>query len=550
MKFIIGLICLCTGLSLQAQFETGVDYRTLDSLIFNASVSEKAPGMAAIIIKDDSIVYFGTKGYANVKDKLPIGLHTQYNIGSVTKMFTATAIVLLEQEGKLNRNDEVKKYIPELPDAANGITIHQLIAHTSGIRDHFKVSALLFNYTAKLQTYDGMFEYYATYHQPNNKAGDYFAYSNTGYMLLAKIIETASGMSYANYLEQAIFIPLGMSSTYVSEGKVTYLEDGTTSYRIKNSGKAKHPDSYTDALGATGINSTLYDLYLWDKNFYNNKLGDTNYALIDTIEKNYLLNNGNNTYYGHGIINKNYRGKTAREHSGGWSNYLTQYRRFPDEHISIIAWNNSTNYSPFTTVDKLCDAVFNFDSTRTTTDMRPGFKQKELEGTYITENNYIREVRLKGDTLILRLPLNQSTRFHRLTYTGSFRDSLITYTDTAGNAVVFRKNNDTINGFTWKGGEYFVGERYYSKINENNIIPVKRITGKYFLEEENKHIKIIYKKRKHKLYFRNFPVVRYELNHVCGNVYFIKAYDMYLRVEGNSVIVGDDWIFNVVYTKK
>lgn len=550
MRYCFSLFLFCTFLNAFAQFETGVDYRTLDSLIFNSSISENAPGMAAIIIKNDSIVYFGTKGYANVKDKLPIGLHTQYNIGSITKMFTATAIVLLEQEGKLNRNDEVTKYIPDLPEAANGITIHQLIAHTSGVRDHFKVASLLFNYTSKLQTYNGMFDYYQTYHQPNSAAGAYFAYSNTGYMWLAKIIETASGMSYAEYLEQNIFIPLGMLSTYVSEGKVTYLEDGTTSYRINKSGKAKHPDSYTDALGATGINSSLYDMYLWDKNFYDNKLGDTTYALIDTIEKNYLLNNGSSTFYGHGIINKNYRGKIAREHSGGWSNYLTQYRRFPDEHISIIAWNNGTNYSPFTTVDKLSDAIFIFDSTRTTNDMRPGFKQKELEGIYITDNNYIREVRLKGDTLILRLPLNQSTRFHRLTYTGSFRDSLITYTDSVGNAVVFKKTNDTIAGFTWKGGEYFVGERFYSKINENNIIPVKSITGKYFFEEQDKHIKIIYRKHKHKLYFRNFPIIRYELKHVCGNVYFIEDYDMYLRVEGERVIVGDDWIFNIIYTKK
>jgi CubicO group peptidase (beta-lactamase class C family) len=544
--FFIGLICWFDTF---AQFETDITYRQLDSIIYGINPDTEAPGMGAIVIKDDSIVYFTTTGYANTKRKLPIGLHTQYNIGSITKMFTTTAILLLEEEGKLHRTDEIHQYIPELPAYPQPITINHLLGHTSGIRDHFEVASFLFNYNKKLVSFEGMLNYQNEFPELNTNTGESFAYSNTGYMLLALIIEKVSNQSYESYLAENIFKPLGMENSFATREKQKYLADGTTNYPQKTNGKFKGPFSYYDALGATGVYATLYDMYLWDKNFYNNKLGKQSQSLIDTLQHSFALNSGESVNYGCGIIEKKYRGKIAYEHSGGWGYYLTQYRRFPDEHISVIAWNNSDNYSPFTTVDKICNAIFKFDTTKTMSDMLPGFNQKTLEGIYITNNNLIREVKVKGDSLILRLPLQQSTRFHNLTYAGSFRDSIITYVDSLNNPVVFIKSAGRVVGFKWQGGEYFVANRYYSKIDENNIIPTKQLTGKYENGQQNKKVKISYKKYRHQLYLRNFIFYKMKMEHVCGNVYYLPEYQFYVRAESDKIILGDDWIFNLTYTK-
>ncbi|HRH54643.1 MAG TPA: serine hydrolase domain-containing protein, partial [Chitinophagales bacterium] len=211
--FVIGLICWFDTF---AQFETDITYRQLDSIIYGKNPDTEAPGMGAIVIKDDSIVYFTSTGYANTKRKLPIGLHTQYNIGSITKMFTATAILLLEEEGKLRRTDEIHQYIPELPEYPFPITINHLLGHTSGIRDHFEVARFLFNYNNKLVSFEGMLDYQNEFPELNTNTGESFAYSNTGYMLLAMIIEKVSNQSYESYLAENIFQPLGMENTFAT----------------------------------------------------------------------------------------------------------------------------------------------------------------------------------------------------------------------------------------------------------------------------------------------------------------------------------------------
>ncbi len=543
------LLLFCFGYFFTyAQFETGVTFQQLDSILYGTNPDNNGPGMGVIVIKDDSIVYFSSSGYANVKKELPIGLHTQYNIGSVTKMFTGIAILLLEEEGKLNRNDDIHKYVPEFPDYGQPITINQLLSHTSGIRDQFELASFLYNYNKQLFTFDGMVKYQQAYPELNAPVGESFAYSNAGYMLLAMVIEKASGLTYSTYLTQNIFIPLGMQNTYVSEGKEKYLKDGTGNYPLSKKGKAHGSFAYADAIGATGVNSTLYDMYLWDKNFYNNQLGAKNQALIDTLQKTFSLNNGNNVYYGCGIIKKPYRGKAVYEHSGGWGEYLTQYRRFPDEHISIIAWNNAVNYSPFVAVDKVSNAIMNYPATETKTYVLPGFNQKLLEGVFITENNFIREVKLKGDTLILRLPLNKSTRYHALTYTGKMGNTIY-YTDSLRNAVEFVMINDTVTEFSWIGGEYFLNKRFYNKIEDSANIPVENFTGKYYLQNHNNKVKVIYRKYKHQLYLRNFPFNKLRMENICGNIYYMVDYDMYLRVEDDAIVIGDDWIFNLRYDK-
>lgn len=550
MKFLILVYLGCMLTDAFSQFTTSIIPEKLDSIIFPRGKEVDKPGMATAIFKNDSIVYFSTAGLANIQKDLPITLQTQFNIGSVTKMFTATAILLLEESGQLNRNDDISKYLPDAPHTQTVITINHLLSHTAGIRTHFELAQFLFNYKSKLAYFPEMMEYINKYNELNFSVGENFAYSNTGYMLLAMIIEKVSGMSYAEYVTKNIFEPLGMQNTYVTHSKLKYLADGTTSYDIKKNGKPKRAQGYIDALGATGINSTLYDMFLWDNNFNHNILGKGNSALITSLTSSFKLNSGESVHYGCGIIIKNYRGKTVQEHSGGWSNYLFQYRRFPDEHISILSWNNGSNYSPFITVDKVSDAILNFNEAKANIDVRPAFDQNKLCGTYITENNFIREVKVLNDTLVLQLPLNQSQRYHPLIFTGPVNDSIIYYIDTAGNSVQFFKSGDSITGFSWSGGEYFVAERCYTKINDSFTFEPKTLVGKYYLENQNNKIKITYKQRKQSLYLSPFPFYHFKMEHVTGNVFHLAYYDYYIQVNEDGIVLGDDWIFNLRFLKQ
>lgn len=551
MKFLFLIYVCCILPDAFGQFETKTIHNKLDSIVFPLGKATNKPGVAAAIFKNDTIVYFSTAGLANIQKELPITLKTQFNIGSVTKMFTAAAILLLEEEGKLNRNDNINKYIPELILSSPIVTINNLLSHTAGMRTHFELSQFLFNYKTNLATFPAMIKYINKYNDLNFETGENFAYSNTGYMLLAMIIERVSGETYANYLNENIFVPLGMHSTYVSSGKVKYLTDGTASYRTKTNGKTRRPYAYLDAIGATGVNSTMYDMHLWDNNFYNNKLGKGNNTLIDTLTKSFNLNSGESVHYGCGVIIKSFRSKPVVEHSGGWGEYLFQYRRFPEEHTAILAWNNASNYSPFVIVDNLSNAIFYYnDNAHKNIDIRPAFNQEMLTGTFITSNNFIRKVEVINDTLVLKLPLNQSNRYHPLIFTGPANDSIIQYIDTAGNTVKFHKSGEEITGFSWAGGEYFVAQRLYKKIigaAENKIVmPI----GKYYLENHSNYINVSYNKRKDAYYLSPFPFFKYKIEPVHGNIFHLDYYDYYIRVEEDSLLIGDDWIFNLRYIKK
>lgn len=125
----------------------------------------------------------------------------------------------------------------------------------------------------------------------------------------------------------------------------------------------------------------------------------------------------------------------------------------------------------------------------------------------------------------------------------------IYYTDSLRNAVEFVMINDTVTEFSWIGGEYFLNKRFYNKIEDSANIPVENFTGKYYLQNHNNKVKVIYRKYKHQLYLRNFPFNKLRMENICGNIYYMVDYDMYLRVEDDAIVIGDDWIFNLRYDK-
>ena len=189
--------------------------------IVNKYISKDGPGVSVIMSKNGKVVFKGAQGMANIEHQVPLTTDSVFRLGSITKQFTTAAIMMLQEQGKLSINDDIKKYVPDFPTEGNMITIENLMTHTSGIANYTNDREL---FTKEIQvpiTLDDMLKRFEA-HPMTFKTGDEMRYSNTGYVLLGKIIEVASGQSYAEFIEQNIFFLL--YPNIYNHNTILYLE--------------------------------------------------------------------------------------------------------------------------------------------------------------------------------------------------------------------------------------------------------------------------------------------------------------------------------------
>lgn len=534
-----------------AQSNWKFDAHSVDSVLELQYFSTRMPGYAMCIVKDGKIVYTGLRGKASVKDDLKISLSTQFNIGSVTKQYTAAAVYLLEEEGKLSLQDPVRKYIPEFPEYPIPITIDQLMHHTSGLRDHMEVAALLGRYKDRYSTLEGMLEWVQAYPELNTPPGTYFTYSNTNYMLLAVIIERVSGKSYAQYLQDNIFTPLGMRNTYVEEGKHKTLRDGTTHYEINfKETKAKPADTYLNATGSTGVISSVEDLVIWDNNFYNNRLGKQAPQLVAQMLQSGKLTDGTEVNYGGGMLLKTYQNKPIQEHSGGWGEYLTQYRRFPDEHVAIIICMNSYLTSPFTMADNVSNTLFYYKDIHPLVEAPlPEKVRNEVVGAYAAENNLIRYLYKEKDKLFIARISEGDTTAYTLQYIGA-TETGHAFMDSTGHSVVVQYAGGKPHDLVWAEGTYFTTSRIYARVDTGMPVNYYRYHGNYYCAAYDKKVRIQYFSREDELSIHPFPFVKYTLNAKGGDYFQVQDEPYMVHFGSGHLLLGNDWAFNIRFEKK
>ena len=294
---------------------------------------------------------------ANIKKTIPVNADTRFNVGSITKQFTAACIHLLEEQGKLNRNDSIQKYIPELPSFGNTITLNHLLAHTSGIPDHMEILGLKRNYSTIRLDPGYTIEFLKKAPFLTFKPGENFAYCNTGYMLLAITVARVSGMSIQQFAQKNIFIPLNMKSAIYTNTEADGMPDGTVSYSLKNSKYKVKKKPQRNALGSTGVFGTLRDFVKWNQNLSDNQLGEKHKDLTENMQKTYYLNDGSSINYGGGLILKPFKGNKCIEHAGGWNNFLAQFRTLPNTGITVLIASNTGANSPFAVCDEISDLL-------------------------------------------------------------------------------------------------------------------------------------------------------------------------------------------------
>ncbi|GCE28647.1 hypothetical protein KDA_41310 [Dictyobacter alpinus] len=307
----------------------------IEALITN-KVSAHGPGVAIAIVKDGQTLYRQGHGLANLEWQIAITPATVFGLGSVTKPFTATAMVLLEQQGKLRLSDALQTYLPDYPAYEHEITLMHLLTHTSGIPNFITQPGFwkYHAYTNSLEDVIALFKDLPLDFEP----GSAYSYSNSGYLLLGLIIEKLLDMDYGQALQHLIFEPLGMThSCYMrSETIIPYRaggyerEGGTYQNARGMSAETKH------AAGALG--STLDDMLRWQQALRAGQLLD--HAAQARMDTPLTLNNGRRENYGLGWAPGSYRGHAFRCHAGGVPGYSSFIGYFPQDDLTILLLSN------------------------------------------------------------------------------------------------------------------------------------------------------------------------------------------------------------------
>jgi CubicO group peptidase (beta-lactamase class C family) len=271
-----------------------------------------------------------------------------FYVGSVSKQFTAFAAALLIQQHKLSLEDNIRKYLPEIPDYGTPITVRNLIYHTSGVREYFTT-------TPQSEVRDNRHVLEITSRQRNLlfKPGDQYQYSNTGYTLLAIIIERVTGLSFGRYAEENIFKPLGMRDSHFHDDLTRLVRNRAYAYIARTGGGLSAAPPVPNRVGAGGLFTTVNDLFRWDQSLYDGRLGQP--GLIDLLERPGQLNDGSQLEAGFGVELRNYRGLRVVEHGGSLVGYQARYTRFPDEKFSVICLCNMANIDAQRLVRQVAD---------------------------------------------------------------------------------------------------------------------------------------------------------------------------------------------------
>src|SRR5215831_16632834 len=254
-----------------------------------------SPGCALAVIKDGRVIYERGYGMANLEYNIPISPTSVFYAGSVSKQFAAMSIALLARQGKLNLDDNIHKYLPELPDYKPPITIRHLIHHTSGLRDGWELIGLAGRRTDDPYDMADILELTKRQQELNFTPGTRHLYSNSGYWMLGLIVERASGQTLAQYAEDNIFKPLGMSHSRFNDDHTTILKNRAVGYAPRREGGFRLDIVNNDLVGAGGLWTTVEDLSLWDQNFYSGKVGGP--SLIKELLTPGTLNSGERLNY-------------------------------------------------------------------------------------------------------------------------------------------------------------------------------------------------------------------------------------------------------------
>lgn len=327
-------LAFATPLGATAQTET-TSYRA----ILESAYAEDAPGAAALVARGDEVLYLDAIGMADLELGVPLAPDMVFEIGSITKQFTAAAIMLLAEEGKLSLSDPITHHLPDYPSYGDGITIEHLLTHTSGIVSYTGIPGYMATEVVRAVTVGELIDVFDDL--PVEFApGERWAYNNSGYILLGAIVEAAGGMPYEEFVQQRIFEPLGLDHAYYGSTS-RIIPRRASGYEPGDDGYANQRYlSFTQPYAAGSLMMTVENWYRWSRALFGGEVvGAASLARMTTP---FVLNDGSATNYGYGLGIAEVRGHRAIRHGGGIFGFVTDGLYLPEQDVYVAVFSNNT----------------------------------------------------------------------------------------------------------------------------------------------------------------------------------------------------------------
>jgi CubicO group peptidase (beta-lactamase class C family) len=349
---VVLLLCAFCFLSCAPYARRDTLFHSIDQL-FSEYSALTGPGASIAIIKEGKVFYSKAYGMADLETRTPCATSTNYRLASVTKQFTAMAVLMLVEKGKLTLDSRLTDVLPAAPAYLHDVRIRHLLNHTSGIVDYEDL--IPENQTGQVLDRDVLFLLRgidSVYFPPGAK----FKYSNSGYSLLALVVEAISGQSFAEFLKKNIFAPLGMNHTLAYQQGISTVDNRAYGYSRTDSGFVRTDQSTTSAvLGDGGIYSSVDDLFKWDQALYTETLVRS--SLYDEAITPATLNDGSRTTYGFGWFVEPYKNTTRLLHEGSTRGFRNAILRMPYQQLAVIILTNRNEGEPITIARKIADLM-------------------------------------------------------------------------------------------------------------------------------------------------------------------------------------------------
>jgi len=370
LRQLIGGVVLAALIGVAHATATGEADAKVDA-VFSAWTST-TPGCAVGVRENGRDVLARGYGMADLEHDVRITPDSIFEGGSVSKQFTAAAVLLLAREGKLSIDDPVRKHVPELPDYGKPLLIRHMLNHTSGLRDWGSVESIAgWPRTSRVYTHAHVLDIVSRQRALNFDPGTNWSYSNTGFNLAAIIVSRVSGMPFPDFTRDRLFKPLGMTHTSWRDDHARIVKGRALGYEKR--GNAYYSDMpFEDVYGNAALLTTVGDLLKWNENFEKPVVGDR--AFIDEQQQPGKFSDGRPHLYAFGLYARTYRGVREIAHSGSTAGYRAFLARYPDQHLSVALLCNAAAVNP-TQIARQVAEIYLADRLKPAIDNKPTAKQ-------------------------------------------------------------------------------------------------------------------------------------------------------------------------------
>jgi CubicO group peptidase (beta-lactamase class C family) len=445
-------------------------------------------------------------GMANLEYGIRLRPDTVFESGSVAKQFTAAAIALLTQEGRLSLDDPAKKTIPEIPDFGTPILIRHLLNHTSGLRSQWPLLMLSGRPRGRaVHTVDEILELVGRMKELNFRPGDEFLYSNTGYTLLGVVVERVSGKSLPDFSRERLFEPLGMSRTQWRDDFTRIVPDRATAYGMKDDGAFTTNMPFTDVIGNGGLLTTVGDLLIWNENLDNPRIGER--RLADQLETRGRLNDGFEIEYAQGLVVTTYKGLREVSHGGSTAGYQTFLARFPERRLSVVVLSNVTASEPARLAHEVADIYLSRE-------LKEAAKPVAVDVPAATLKNYVGVYREPLTDAALRVELEKDGQSLRIGGRAVIAASAAAFTTADGSRQVVFELDSAGHSLRMRDSDGRSKSRLWEKVPPFSPEPadLTAYAGTYYSEELDTTYRVRAEGEKLLVFFR--PARRFELTPV------------------------------------